>query len=110
LIACLPKDGKNNYGADLFIAALGARAQKLGFQLTNELRRSGIAAEMDYADKSLKSQMKRSDKLNSFFTLILGDKEVDEKQAQLRNMKTKDQQALPLDNLQETIIKLIRER
>jgi histidyl-tRNA synthetase len=110
LIACLPEDGKNNFHTDLFIAALGARAQKIGFTLTNELRRSGIAAEMDYADKSLKSQMKRADKLNSSFTLILGDKEIDEKQAQLRNMKTKDQQALSLDNLQEKIINIIKER
>ena len=39
-----------------------------------------FAAEMDYADKSLKSQMKRADKLNSSFTLIFGDKEIEEKQ------------------------------
>ena len=110
LVACLPEEGKNVFQTDLFIAALGDRAQKLGFKLTNELRRAGIAAEMDYADKSLKSQMKRADKLNSSFTLILGDKEIDEKQAQLRNMKTKDQQALSLDNLQKTIITFIRER
>jgi histidyl-tRNA synthetase len=54
---------------------------------------------MDYADKSLKSQLKRADKLNSSFALIMGDKEIDEKQAILRNMKTKDQQTIPMDGL-----------
>jgi histidyl-tRNA synthetase len=110
LVACLPREEKNQYKTDLFIAALGARAQKIGFQMTNELRRSGIIAEMDYSDKSLKSQMKRADKLNSSFTLIIGDKEIDEKRVDLRNMKTKHQQALSLDNLQETIINFIKER
>lgn len=111
LLACLPPDiEKGRYKTDLFIAALGARAQKIGFKLACELRRAGIAAAMDYSDKSLKSQMKRADKLNSSYTLILGDKEIDEQRVELRNMNTKTQQALPLENLPETLINIIKER
>jgi histidyl-tRNA synthetase len=110
LIACLPEEGKNKFKTDLFIAALGAQAQKHAFGLTNELRRAGISAEMDYADKSLKSQLKRADKLNSSFALIFGDKEIDEKQTLFRNMQTKDQQSIPFDGLLESIIKIIKER
>jgi histidyl-tRNA synthetase len=65
---------------------------------------------MDYSDKSLKSQMKRADKLNTSFTLIIGDKEIDEKRVELRNMNTKNQQVLPMNNLRDTIIKIIKER
>lgn len=111
LLACLPPDiEKSRYKTDLFIAALGTRAQKIGFKLACQLRRAGIAAAMDYSDKSLKSQMKRADKLNSSYTLIFGDKELDEKCMELRNMTTKNQQVLPLGNLQESIIKIIKER
>lgn len=110
LVACLPEEKKDIFKTDLFIAALGAQAQKLAFSLTNELRRTGISAEMDYSDKSLKSQLKRADKLNSSFALIFGDKEIEEKQVVLRNMLTKDQQTIPLDGLLESIIKIIRER
>ena len=67
-----------------------------GLQLACELRRAGISAAMDYSDKSLKSQMKRADKLNSSYTLIFGDKEIDEKRVELRNMNTKNQQVLPI--------------
>jgi histidyl-tRNA synthetase len=74
------------------------------------LRRAGISTEIDYGNKSLKSQMKRADKLNSSFTLIIGDKEIDEKRVELRNMNTKNQQVLPMNNLPETIIKIIKER
>ena len=110
LIACLPEEGSNKFKTDLFIAALGPKAQKIAFGLTNELRRTGISAEMDYADKSLKAQLKKADKLNSFFTLIFGDKEINEKQVLLRNMQTKDQQTVPLDGILEAIIKIIKER
>ena len=80
----------------------------MAFSLTNELRRAGISAEMDYADKSLKAQLKRADKLNSFFTLIFGDKEIDEKQVILRNMQTKDQQTIPLDGLFGSITNIFK--
>jgi histidyl-tRNA synthetase len=110
LIACLPEDGKNKFKTDLFIATLGEQAQKFAFTLTNELRRAGIVAEMDYADKSLKSQLKRADKLNSSFALIIGDKEIEGKKVVLRNMQTKDQQTIPLDDLLKSIIKIIKER
>ncbi len=110
LLASLPDIEVAKYKTDLFIAALGARAQKIGFILSCELRRAGIATAMDYSDKSLKSQMKRADKLNSSYTLIFGDKEIDEKRLDLRNMTTKNQQVLSLENLQETIINILTER
>lgn len=110
LIACLPPDDKNPYQTDIYIAALGTRAQKIAFGLTQELRRIGICAAMDYSDKSLKSQMKRADKLNSAYTLIFGDKEIDESRAELRNMSTKNQQSLPLDQLLAAVTNIIKER
>lgn len=110
LIACLPEDGKNKFKTDLFIATLGEQAQKFAFTLTNELRRAGIVAEMDYADKSLKSQLKRADKLNSSFALIIGGKEIEEKKVILRNMMTKEQQIILIDEIMESIIKIIKER
>ncbi|MEN6469208.1 MAG: histidine--tRNA ligase [Smithella sp.] len=110
LIACLPPDDKNPYHTDISIAALGARAQKIAFGLTQELRRAGICAAMDYSNKSLKSQMKRADKLNSAYTLIFGDKEIDENRAELRNMSTKYQQSLPLDQLLAAVTNIIKER
>jgi histidyl-tRNA synthetase len=110
LLACLPDMGKSTYQTDIFIAALGPQAQKIGFKLACELRRAGVSAAMDNSGRSLKSQMKRADKLNSSYTLIMGDKEIADERVELRNMKTKNQQALPWENLREEIIKIIKER
>ncbi|MEA1935420.1 MAG: histidine--tRNA ligase [Thermodesulfobacteriota bacterium] len=89
----------------LFIAALGDEAQKFAYTLCNDLRRKGIRTEMDYSSRSLKSQMRRSNKLNSHYTLILGEKEMQEKKAELRNMKEGTQETLSLDDI-ENIIKM----
>lgn len=81
----------------LFIAALGAEAQKMAFELANRLRLEGVEAEMDYAGKSLKSQMKRADKLGCRYALIIGDREIAENSGVFRDLKNSSQTPVPLD-------------
>jgi len=110
LVSCLPSTEHSPFHTDIFVAALGEKAQKLAFEWIHRLRVNRVSAEMDYADKSLKAQLKKADKLNSSFTLILGDKEIETEQFILRNMKTKDQEVLPLEGLLESLMKRIKER
>jgi histidyl-tRNA synthetase len=93
-------------GPVLFIAALSEKALEKAFLLCNRLRMKGIHVEMDHAGRSLKSQMKRADKLKSLYTLILGEQEISENKALLRNMHTSTQEEVGLDRLEETIAKL----
>ncbi|MBN1382494.1 MAG: histidine--tRNA ligase [Deltaproteobacteria bacterium] len=94
----------------LFIAALGEEAQKLAYELCNRLRMRGIRTEIDYQAKSLKSQMKRADKLNSRNTLILGENELQSGKAQIRHMSTGSQDTVDLKTLEENILTIIKER
>ena len=81
----------------VFVAGMGERARERGFLITQELRRLGIRAELDHEGRSLKSQMRRADKLAARYVLILGDTELDAGEAQLRDMATKEQKPVPLD-------------
>jgi histidyl-tRNA synthetase len=92
----------------LFIAALGEAALEKAFFLCNCLRMKGIRVEMDHAGRSLKSQMKRADRLKSAYTLILGEREITENKALLRNMLSSSQTEVGLDRLEETITELAR--
>jgi histidyl-tRNA synthetase len=83
---------------DLFIAALGDAARLWAFTLCNYFRMLGIRTELSHVEKSLKSQMKRADKTGSRFTLILGDKEILEKKAGLRDMGTGVQEEISLED------------
>jgi histidyl-tRNA synthetase len=83
----------------LFIAALGDRSQSLAFEWTCRLGQAGICAEMDFSGRSLKSQMKRANRLGAAYALILGENELTRGQAILRNMQTKEQVSISIDNL-----------
>jgi len=87
----------------LFIAALGERAQNESFILLNHLQRQNVYAHMDFSGKSLKAQMRLANKLGSIFTLVLGDNELDTGTAKLKRMADGTEQEIKLDTLAPTI-------
>jgi histidyl-tRNA synthetase len=95
-------------GIVLFIAALGPDAQEKAFAWLCELGRLGLSVEMDFADRSLKAQMKRADRLGAGHVLILGEAELQKGMAQLRDMATKAQQEIALDGLVETLVRQLQ--
>jgi histidyl-tRNA synthetase len=95
-------------GPRLFLAALGSQAQAKAFEWLSILGASGLSVEMDYAHRSLKAQMKRADRLNAGHVLIVGESELQKGAAVLRDMSTKAQQAVPVDGLEQHIIKILK--
>ena len=83
----------------VFLASLGEKAQRRGFSLAQELRDGGVWAELDYEGKSLKSQMRKADKMKSAYVIILGEEELKKNRVILRNMATKDQEEIPLEEI-----------
>ena len=87
----------------LFIAALGEESQKLAFEWICRLKISGIRAEMDFENRSLKSQMKRADKLAVAYTIIMGENELKDGAVILRDMNSKQQETLFLNGIGDTL-------
>ena len=96
LISLLPEGKEFVKYPDLFIATLGEAPFKEAYRIVNQLHLEGIRAELDYEGKSLKSQMRRADKLKARYTLILGEEELKRGKAVLRNMGTKSQEEIPM--------------
>lgn len=93
---------------DLFIAALGPAAQERAFGWLSRLVTAGLCTEMDYAGRSLKAQMKRADRLGAGRVLIVGDSELKQGAAILRNMETKAQQEIAFNGLVETLLNVLK--
>jgi histidyl-tRNA synthetase len=82
--------------ADLFIVALGEAASSKAFELMCRVQRLGFSVELDYDGKSMKSQMRRADKLACRYTLIIGETELAAGTAPLKEMATGSQTEVPL--------------
>jgi len=88
---------------DIYLAALGEKSLSLAFEWKSALCLMGIKTEMDFGGKSLKSQMKRADRLGATHVLIVGDNEIKQGSVILRNMTTKEQVTIPIEHVVENI-------
>ncbi|HVI39163.1 MAG TPA: histidine--tRNA ligase [Anaerovoracaceae bacterium] len=89
---------------DVFIAVMGERAKMFGLKLMRELRMQGIKAEMDSLGRNIKGQFKYSDRLESKYTIIIGDNELDQNIVSIKNMETSEQKQVPLQDILKEIV------
>ena len=94
---------------DLFLIGLGKEAETKVLRWVYDLRRQGLWVEMDYASKGLKAQMKRADRSGARHVLIVGEEETASGKAVLRNMAAKAQEEVLLEDLVESLRKLMIE-
>lgn len=81
---------------DLYIASLGDAAGQKAFELVRDVRNAGLIAQNDIVGRSLKAQMKYADKLRAKFSMVLGDNEIKNRKAKIRNMKTREEVEIDL--------------
>ena len=82
----------------LFIASFGSSGSWAGLTLLDALRSQGIVADTDHNASTLKTLLRSADRLSAPYVLILGDDEVSRNELTLRNMKTKEQESIPLES------------
>ena len=82
---------------DLSIGAIGAAASVEALRLAGLLREEGFTAECDIVGRSVKAQMKYADKIGARFSMVLGDNELAEKKATVKNMATGENAEVMLD-------------
>ena len=92
--------------ADVYIAPMGENATAEAIKLCNELREEGFTAVTDLSGRGLKAQMKYANKIGAKFSMVIGDNELENKKATLKNMITGENQEIDLpDGLSDAIYK-----
>jgi len=94
LLMAMP-DGDIDSHVDVFIVAAQAGVRGQATLLGRELRDSGLRVESDLRGGSLKSQLRRADKIDARIAMILGESEVEEGVVQLKDLKNKTQDQVP---------------
>ncbi len=77
----------------------GEAAKRKAVQITHALRQGGIAATMAFGSRSLKSQLKSAHRAAVRYAIILGEDELAQGVATVRDMASSQQSPVPLDEL-----------
>jgi histidyl-tRNA synthetase len=89
----LPNQGR------VYVASLGEPARLAAFRLIEQLLDGGVGAVGAVDRDGIGAQLGRADKLGVPFAVIIGQKEVREETAILRDMASHAQEILPLNSI-----------
>ena len=112
LLLAMEAEGKSfpeEPNLSVYIVTLGVDAKRPAFKLLNELRKAGIRSDMDYMDRKMKAQMRSADRLNAQAVVVIGEDEVAEDVAMLRNMSDGTQEKVATGDLIEKIKSILKQ-
>ncbi|GLW06364.1 histidine--tRNA ligase [Microtetraspora sp. NBRC 13810] len=82
---------------------LGEDARRRLFLLLTELRRAGVAADMAFGGRGLKGALKGADRSGASYAVILGERDLAEGSAQVKDLASGEQIAVPLAEIVTTL-------
>jgi histidyl-tRNA synthetase len=86
---------------NLFIATLDSNAYEMSQLLAYNLREYNLSVERNCIKKSIKSQIKLAQDMNAEFLLVIGEDELKSSTAKLKNMLTRNETIINLNNIRE---------
>ena len=102
LLTTTKEDKKKN----ISIIPVGIENNILCINLADELRNKNISIDMGYSG-NLKKRLKQANKISSDYAVIIGDEEVQNNNAIIRNLETGSQENIELDKLVKHIEKIL---
>ncbi len=105
LLAIAEQTPKQN--TDCFFAPLGAAAAQQCLVLARDVRGRGLVAEVDARGGSLKSLLRRADALGARCAVVIGENELSNRSAMLKDLTLHTQQSVELSSLSDAIAKLV---
>jgi histidyl-tRNA synthetase len=83
-------------GLDVFFVTLSPGARIPAIKLAGALREEGISADLDYGGRGLRAQFKQADRVGASYAVILGEDELAQGVATVRDMASGDERSVPV--------------
>lgn len=84
---------------DLYIVTMDDAAKLKAVEFASSFRARGISADIDYAGRKMKAQMKAANRLEAKYVMVLGSSELEEQAVNIKNMETGDQEKVPFHDV-----------
>ncbi len=90
-------------GPDAFIVFVGEAAKKFVIGFASKLRKQGLFVETDALARNVKGQFKYADRVHAKKTIVIGDDELANGKATVKDMESGEQHAVKFDKIPELL-------
>ena len=84
---------------DVFFCTMGENARQKAFSVVAQLRDSGVRADMDHCNRSLKAQFKYADKCGAPYVAVIAEDELEKGVVRLRDMRSSTEKEVQFSDL-----------
>lgn len=95
-------------GIDCYVMPLSSKCQIEALRIVTELRANGYVADMDFAGRSMKAQFKSVDRKAAKAVIILGEDELNQGVANIKDIASQTQITVPLEAITAAIDMFMR--
>ena len=94
---------------DVYGVPMGADAKRRMAVVVDRLRRAGVSADMSYGDRGLKGAMKGADRAGALLALVIGGNELETGTVVVRDLATRQQEEVALEDVELVVRKALGE-
>ena len=88
---------------DVYLTVLEDGVMPIALKLAQELRENGVKTDLEYKGRGLRAQMRTANKLNAQYVVMIGEDEINNAAATVRDMGSGDQQSVAFQQLAEVM-------
>ena len=94
LVLAMPEDAATTAALDAFVVAIGDEARTPAQVLARDLRHAGLSVLIDHEARSAKAQMKKADRTQASYVVLLGEDEIERNEVTVKDMATGEQRSV----------------
>lgn len=95
-----------NNKIDIYVMPIGNENESFALEVANDIRMNGFTCDVCLENKGMSQMFKKAERRNASFSAIIGSDEVINKEVVLKNLSTKEQIVVKLNNLVEKLDEL----
>ncbi len=84
---------------DIFVVSANEEVQEYAFKITQALRNNHLRVTTDLNGRSMKAQMRASNKSGATYTILIGEDEIQNNTVTIKNMNESTQESIAFDDL-----------
>jgi histidyl-tRNA synthetase len=86
----------NPIAPEIFLISMGDEAKQPCFSLLQQLRHSGISAQMDFSQRKLNKLMQYANQIGAAHVIVIGENELKTETVEMKNMSSGEKRQFPL--------------
>ncbi len=96
-------------GSDVYLVHSGGPALERAQELCMYLRDRGISADLEPSTTGFRAQFKKADREGARVALVIGEDELASSTCTMKNLKSGEQDTVPLDSVHDRVLTVLRE-